>query len=516
MIPRGISPVLVAFFLVSGALQAANYAPASVDPPAPEREFRGVWIATVHNIDWPSREGLPAETQREELIAILEKAVELNLNAIVLQIRSECDAFYPSSIEPWSPWLTGTMGKSPGYDPLQFALEECHKRGLELHAWFNPFRAVNSEHGRICDQHVTRTHKDKIRYYGKKVWLEPTDEFARELCLDVVRDVLTRYEVDAIHIDDYFYPYPIKNRSGKWQQFNDAASWKKYQDAGGEGTRDDWRRQSINRFVLEMHREIKKVRPTCKFGVSPFGIWRPGYPEQVKISLDAYSTLYADAREWWRRGWLDYLAPQLYWSTEHEQYGFPGLYDWWRDENLQKRHLWPGIATYRIKSKIEPKRTASDSLKQVQIARDHCNIPQGPGHIHYSVKSIMENRANVADVLKNNAYKNFALIPESPWLSKGKMPKVDLRVAGVTDVSVILQWEAEASKAGKVRWWLLQAFEDGAWKKPQLLTPGNTNFAYQGFPEKVAITPVGVAGELGKTAGVKRVEAESEEAKPIE
>ena len=497
---------ICAFPLILSALSAAaaDYKSADVAPDPPAREFRGVWIATVHNIDWPSVDNLPADAQKAELIAILDRAVELKLNAVVLQVRGECDALYPSDIEPWCPWLTGEMGRGPGYDPLEFAIRESHKRGIELHAWFNPFRAVNSAHGNSHPEHIVQTHRNAVRQYGTKLWLEPTLKFSQDRAMEVVRDVVERYDIDAVHIDDYFYPYPFKNRAGEWEDFNDAATWATYRESGGEfENKGDWRRDAMNRFVKRFYDEVKEMRPTCKVGVSPFGIYRPGQPEQVKVSLDAYASLYADVKLWWHNGWMDYLAPQLYWATDHKQLGFEGLYDWWRDENLAGRHLWPGIATYRIKSEGDPGREASDALRQVKISRANNSVKHGSGHIHYSVKSLVENQGNVSDVLKNNAYGNFALAPASPWLSDGLLPNARLRVVAETDVSVVLQWDAGGND-DRVQWWLVQTFENGAWKTQQLLPANKTNLAYQGFPEKVAVTAIGKAGELGKPAGLIR------------
>ncbi|MFT5465878.1 MAG: uncharacterized lipoprotein YddW (UPF0748 family) [Verrucomicrobiales bacterium] len=486
---------------VVGTAAAAGYKSADTTPDPPQREFRGVWIATVHNIDWPSKATLPIADQKAEMIAILDRAVEMKLNAVVLQIRGECDALYRSKIEPWAPWLTGEMGRDPGYDPLEFSVRECHKRGIELHAWFNPFRAVNSGHGKSHPDHVTQTHPKAVRQYGKKLWLEPTLEFSRQRAIDVVRDVLERYDIDGVHIDDYFYPYPFKNKAGKWEDFNDYASYQAYRETGGELLIGDWRRDAMSGFVEEFYKTVKEIDPTCKVGVSPFGVYRPGQPAQVKTSLDAYESLYADVKKWWHNGWMDYLAPQLYWSTDHEQLGFGGLYDWWRDENKQGRHLWPGIAIYRIQSEGEPNRDANDALRQVKISRDNNDVSHGSGHIHYSVKSLMENRANLVEVFKNNIYGSFALPPASPWLSDGLLPKAQLRLVAETDASVVVQWDGDGLE-NRVRWWLVQTMENGAWTTGQLLPADKTNLAIEGAPAQIAVTPIGHAGELGSSASL--------------
>ena len=303
----------VFLFLTAIGLAAAQYVPTdAVRPPPVAREFRGAWIATVNNIDWPSKPGLSTAAAQKELRAIIERAAQLKLNALIFQVRPACDALYVSKLEPWSEFLTGEMGKapSPAWDPLAFAITEAHKRGLELHAWFNPYRARYSRtHGTVASTHISKTQPAVVKSYAGYQWMDPAEPKATAHSLAVILDVVRRYAVDGVHIDDYFYPYPVKGDKGKWKDFPDGASWKKYK---GKLTRGDWRRDHINRFVQRMYAEVKKIRPTVKVGISPFGIWRPGHPQQIK-GLDAYEALYADARKWLNEGWLDYCAPQLYW-----------------------------------------------------------------------------------------------------------------------------------------------------------------------------------------------------------
>ncbi len=491
-------PWIFGFFLLSlgVGLSAPDYAPCNDVPDAPKREFRGVWVTTVHNVDWPSREGLSVAEQTAEFLAIVDRCQELKLNAVILQVRSQCDAIWPSKIEPWSDCFTGKMGENPGYDPLTFALEETHRRGMELHAWFNPFRVINSQHVRPCKSHLAISRKTALSYYGNKVWLDPTRDFPKQRAIDVVKEVVAGYDVDAVHMDDYFYPYPIKNGKGEWRQFNDYNSWMAYKNGGGELSRGDWRREHLNMFVRDLRAEVKGLKPWVKFGISPFGIYRPGQPAQVKNSLDSYASLYTDVLLWWQEGWVDYLAPQLYWSTTDPQLGFGGLYQWWRDENHLSRHLWPGIATYRIKTE---QRSALESLRQVKIARTQNNVPHGSGHIHFSMNCFMDNVSNINAVLKNNAYLEPALVPESPWLIRNDPPVATLSVAGGDDRKLELSWEATAA-ANNVRWWVVQIYEGGRWKTVRILPKNVVELTHRGLPEKIAVTPVGLAGELGKPA----------------
>jgi len=287
-------------------------------PPLPvtdlPREFRGVWVASVGNIDWPSRPGLPVEQQQAELIRILDTAVALGLNAVIFQVRPAADALYVSPLEPWSEYLTGTMGQPPQplYDPLEFAIREAHLRGLELHAWFNPYRARHpSGRSPISPDHLSRTRPDLVKRYGTHLWMDPGEPEVQDRTVEVIVDVVRRYDIDGVHIDDYFYPYQERNRSGRLIAFPDDESYRRYRAVGGDLPRDDWRRENVNTLVARLYREIKEAKRWVKFGISPFGIWRPGYPPSVQ-GLDAYGTFFAEARKWLANGCVDYFSPQLY------------------------------------------------------------------------------------------------------------------------------------------------------------------------------------------------------------
>jgi uncharacterized lipoprotein YddW (UPF0748 family) len=293
---------------------AATYLP-SKNVPALEREFRGAWVAVVNNIDWPSRKGLTTEQQQTELRAIIDRCAQLKLNVVIFQVRPACDALYPSKLEPWSEYLTGTPGQGPhpAWDPLEFAIREAHARGMELHAWFNPFRARHSTGSKTvtAPTHVSKTRPQLVKKYGTHLWLDPGLAEVHDLSARVILDVVTRYDVDGIHVDDYFYPYPEKDPAKKEIPFPDDESFAAYQRAGGKLARDDWRRDNVNRFIARMYREVKAAKPWVKVGISPFGIYRPGHPAQIK-GFDQYDKLYADPRAWLAQGSLDYLAPQLY------------------------------------------------------------------------------------------------------------------------------------------------------------------------------------------------------------
>jgi uncharacterized lipoprotein YddW (UPF0748 family) len=492
----------IALSQFTGALLSwIGSAAAAESPPEPAREFRGVWISTVHNVDWPSRTGLPEASQKAELVRILDRCVELRLNAIMLQVRSECDSLYESDLEPWSPWLTGTMGQSPGYDPLAFALEEAHARGLELHAWFNPFRAVNSAHGRISRDHVSKTHASATSRYGEKVWLDPALPFSRERALRVIEDVLRRYDIDAVHLDDYFYPYPVKVGS-TYRDFDDARSWEAYRRDGGKLSRADWRRDHVNQFVSAVHALVRKTKPSCKFGISPFGIYRPGQPVQVRQSLDSYDQLYADVRLWMHQGWLDYVAPQLYWETSDPQYGFAGLCDWWCRENIRERHVWPGIAIYRIQTEG---RTALDPVRQVNLCRAALakeDAPAPTGHVLFSVQTLMDNPSNVAGLLRSKVYQDNALVPACDWLreASGELPAAGSPTWGPAPEGEgpwILRWKASPEDRAKVRWWLVQTRTGTTWRMLRPVPADASSLDLPSRPDQAVIRAVGRSGILG-------------------
>jgi uncharacterized lipoprotein YddW (UPF0748 family) len=259
---------------------------------AAEREFRGAWVATVYNLDWPSQPGLSAAAQQAQLRNLLDRAVALHLNAILLQVRPASDALYASAKEPWSQFLSGKAGVSPGYDPLRFAIEEAHQRGIELHAWINPFRAAIHADDRLPANHVAKKHPEWVRRFGHQLWIDPGEPKARQYVIDVITDIARRYDVDGIHLDDYFYPYPLKAGAAS---FPDDATWDRYGKTSGL-SRADWRRENINDFVRSMYRAVKAVKPHARVGISPFGIWRPGVPPTTKAGLDAYAQLFADSR----------------------------------------------------------------------------------------------------------------------------------------------------------------------------------------------------------------------------
>ena len=378
---------------------AAFLSPSTAEAAASRRdaEIRGVWIATVNNLDWPSRRDLTAAEQQLELTRIFDRAAALGLNAIFLQVRPAADAIYPATNAPWSEYLTGTAGQPPdtSYDPLAFAVEEAHQRGLQLHAWFNPFRARHtSATSPLARSHIAVRRPDLIRTYGRQLWLDPGEADAQREVLDAVCDVVRRYRVDGVHMDDYFYPYPEAVAGAGELPFPDDATWQRYRANGGRLGRGDWRRDNINRFVRELYSRVKAIRRDVVVGLSPFGIWRPAHPPQIR-GYDAYDNLYADSRLWLRRGWVDYLAPQLYWPIARREQSFPALLRWWIGQDWRRRGIVPGLSVSRVANGRPNAMTAEEISSQIELARR----AGARGFILFSARALMENRGGVADAI---------------------------------------------------------------------------------------------------------------------
>lgn len=432
------------------------------------REFRGVWIATVSNIDWPSRPGLNSDRQRAELTGLLDLAKDLGMNAIMLQVRPQSDALYASALEPWSEYLSGRMGLAPEplYDPLEFAVAEAHRRGLELHAWVNPYRArAYGATTPVAPTHVSRRRPDLVRTYDRYLWLDPGEPDVQDYLHRVVLDLVGRYDLDGLHFDDYFYPYPRRNNAGQVIPFPDDASWRKYRDTPGSTlNRGDWRRRNVDDFVLRISRSVKEAKPFVKFGVSPFGIWRPGNPPGV-VGLDAYAQVYADSRKWLSEGWVDYLSPQLYWSIRPEEQSYTALLEWWHGQNPKGRHLWPGNAVSKIGNR--PPHSVAELLAQVEATR---RGRASSGNIFFSMESFARDRDRINGALKAGPYAEPALVPASPWLG-GTHPAepgvIVRRVEGRGEVEA--RWTAQGGTPPFV--WVVYWEKGEAWETAVL--PGS-------------------------------------------
>lgn len=478
---------------------ALTYKQSRENPPMPEREFRGAWVASVWNIDWPSRPGLSASQQRAEMDRLLDLAADLKLNAIVLQVRPEADALYKSRYEPWSYWLSGQMGKgtSDGYDPLEYAVEQAHYRGMELHAWFNPFRGRATTSKPASSDHVSRKNP-QMMLPGNDTWMNPALKSVQDRALDVITDVVKRYDIDGVHLDDYFYPYP-KVVSGKAQfPYDDSSHYAAYRKSGGKLSIEDWRRSLVDGFVSELATRVKQTKPWVKFGISPFGIWRPGVPSSIEAQLDSYDHLFADSRRWLQEGWVDYLSPQLYWRIDPKAQSFSTLSNWWSDQNSKGRHVWPGIASSRIKSDEDRSRPSQESIRQIDVTRATASNKQGSGHIHWSFSALEDDRDGIRAKLKGS-YQEVALIPESPWMSRTRPPSKPLAEIKPNGQMTRIKW-AVPTRNQDVRWWVVQGKESDRdnWQTIRVLSAKASGLDFRQAPAGVAVRAVNSYGQISE------------------
>ena len=397
----------------------------------PKYEFRGVWIATVDNIDWPAREAKTTEAQKADFIRQLDMHYRNGMNAVIVQVRPAADAFYPSALEPWSQWLTGVQGQAPSpfYDPLQFMIEEAHKRGMEFHAWLNPYRAnFNIGSASIAPNHITRTHPEWFLSYGDKKYFDPANKQAQEFVVSVVRDIVKRYQVDAIHMDDYFYPYRI---AGK--EFPDAAS---YARSGSTLKKDDWRRSNVDTIIRKLSKAIKEENKTVRFGISPYSVWRnkdrDARGSDSKAGQTNYDDLYADIVLWLEKGWIDYVAPQLYLEIGHDKVAFEKMLAWWSRNNHGK-HIYIGHGVYRVDENAASWKNPSELPNQIKLVRRYPNVQ---GSIFYSSRSFNQNPNGWNDSLQSNYYKYPALLPPMRWIDNEK-PWAPIVERSVTNDSII-------------------------------------------------------------------------------
>ncbi len=363
-----------------------------------KQEFRGVWVASVANLDWPASNKLTVEEQKQSLVDLFKKLAKLNFNAIVFQVRPECDALYNSPYEPWSYWLTGKQGKPPEpfYDPLEFAVNTAHKFGLELHAWINPYRAVRKTGiYDLAPNHITKLHPEWIIKIGDYQFLNPGLKEVRDYVTSIVRDIVLRYDIDGIHLDDYFYPY-IPNEITNEDSLNFIANPRGFTDIA------DWRRDNVNLLLSSIYNSIKKIKPFVRFGVSPFGIYKDNTPEGIS-GYSSYDKIYCDPIAWIKNNSIDYLAPQLYWEIGGAQ-DFRKLVNWWNNIS-EGVDIFPGLATYKIISK----NWSSDQIPaQIRMSN---SLPNVKGTIQFRAGNLLSNPANISDSLLHNLFASKALPP---------------------------------------------------------------------------------------------------------
>ncbi len=435
-------------------------------PAPPKREFRAVWIATVTNIDWPSKKGLPVADQQREIVTMFDQHQQMGLNAVVVQVRSAADAFYARGSEPWSEWLTGQQGLAPEpfYDPLEFMIEQAHQRGLEFHAWFNLDRAAFSKTASIAPTNIVNRKPEWMLAYGGKKLFNLGIPAVRSYIAGIVANVVREYDVDGIHFDDYFYPYAEPG-----QVLRDDSTYK----ANFNGmSKADWRRDNVTKLVTELRDSIRANKPWIKFGISPFGIWKnkSNDPEGSATSGgQSYYEIYADTRKWVREGLIDYIVPQVYFSSEFNKVPYKTLVEWWTRNCGDNCHLYIGHGAYRVGrgSERDPGWwRPTEFPDQMRYNRQQQAVK---GSIFFSAKNLQINPLSIRDSLQKNFYRHPALVPTMKWLdSIPPLPPRDLKAA-LTSEGVELFWQqpADATDGDGANAYLVYRFEG---RRPRLLT----------------------------------------------
>lgn len=432
----------------------------------PDSEFRSLFMATVWNLDWPSSSSSSSATQQQEMIDYLDMMADTNMNALLFQVRPAGDAFYASNLEPWSRFLTGTQGEAPApfWDPLAFTIQEGHARGIEIHVWLNPYRAnVNADWSGLASNHMANVYREYAYPYDTYLWMDPGAQVVIDHTVDVIADIVTNYDVDGVDFDDYFYPYPDGT------QFPDSATYNDYVDAGGSLSRDDWRRDNVNRMVSRVYSTIQAIKPNVKFSISPFGLYRPGHPEGMPppvTGLDPYSELYADSKLWLENGWVDILAPQLYWSIDSTGQSYPTLLDWWLENNPLGRHIYAANGVYRLAEGWP----VSEIVNQIEISRDPTRRAQfSLGNIMYSALYFRDNVDGITDTFRNTVYTNTATIPSMPWMGLS----IPDQPIGVVVAGSVASWQA--AEGDTVRWWMVSRLEGAKWQVHSVLERSRTS-----------------------------------------
>lgn len=434
-----------------------------------KREFRGAWIATVANIDWPSNRNLTSQQQQEELITMLDAFALCNLNAVIIQIRPTSDAFYFSNIEPWSHWLTGKQGQKPDpyYDPLEFITAEAHKRFMEVHVWLNPYRVTSSgDLSVLHEEHLYYKNKDLFVKYGNRYYFNPGLDETRDYLNQVVRDVVERYDIDAVHFDDYFYPYREKN-----QEFPDQDTFEKYPRGFETGQKNDWRRNNVNMIIAELQRTIKSIKPWVDFGISPFGVWRNNNVDPrgsaTQAGIQNYDDLYADILLWLKQGQIDYVAPQLYWEIGKKVADYEILAKWW-SENSYGKNLYIGLYASKLGDKsIKAWCTGNELIRQLNENKKHSEID---GVMYYSASRFLKNPQGLLDSLQQNYYKYPALPPANRNINgePAAQPQ-NVHVFKDGDNAMIMWDKIEKTKGEEIAYYVVYAVEgkkQGDWDNP--------------------------------------------------
>ncbi|MDE6258178.1 MAG: family 10 glycosylhydrolase [Muribaculaceae bacterium] len=469
---------------------------------APKREFRGAWLHLIGQSQWAAK--TPAQ-QRDYIRDQFDKLQSAGINAVIFQIRPAADAAYISKLEPWSKFLTGKQGKAPNplWDPLEFAIEEAHKRGMELHAWLNPYRVSTTPNEVLAENHIARKHPERFFKYDGKLLFDPAYQENRDFICEVVTDILNRYDVDAIHIDDYFYPYPVAGKS-----IPDDASYAKF---GNGMNRGDWRRENVNKLIEQLYTTIKDVKPWVRFGISPFGIWRNKKEDprgSQSNGFTNYDGLYADVLLWAKNGWVDYLSPQLYWELDKTVAPSRGLAKWW-SENVHGVDVYIGQDLRLTMNTPDTKAGKPNELyTKIKLSRE---LPNTKGAIWFHGYWLTDNYKGAHDQIANNYYSTLALPPAYGDLKKKPQQVKDIKIVRDKEGKNILEWKAPGkghheSETDVVRYVVYEFFEG----EEQDITNPQTIIAIT--PDTAVILP-GV--NEGNTYAVTALDRMNRESAPI-
>ena len=430
-----VKSLLCVFFLL--LMAGGVFAQVQTGSAYPKREFRAAWIQSVNG----QFRGMPTEKLKQNLIGQLNSLQKAGINAIIFQVRPEADALYASRLEPWSRFLTGVQGKAPEpyWDPMQFMIDECHKRGMEFHAWINPYRTKTTLKSELAPNHVYNIHPEWFVTYGDQLYFDPAlPESRRHICM-VVSDIVSRYDVDAIHMDDYFYPYPIKGKD-----FPDDASFARF--GGGFSNKGDWRRSNVNVLIKKLHETIREIKPWVKFGVSPFGIYRNESSDPLGSKtkgLQNYDDLYADVLLWAREGWIDYNIPQIYWHIGHPVADYETLVKWWA-RNTENRPLFIGQSVMNTVQNADPKNPSINQLPRIMaLQRAYQTIG---GSCQWPASAVVENAGKYRDALIAEYHKYPALPPVFDFMDNEAPAKVRRMKSVWTEDGYILFWTAPKYK----------------------------------------------------------------------
>jgi uncharacterized lipoprotein YddW (UPF0748 family) len=420
----------------------------------PKHEMRGIWVATVKNLDWPSKPGLTPQQQRKEADRILMHIKELGFNSVFLQVRPSSDALYKSPIEPWTKYLTGTQGDGPRpfYDPLKYWIDKAHSMGIELHAWINPFRVGFTPFEELDRRHPLLKHPDWIVNYGDRLYLDPGIPEVHNYINRIITDITRRYDIDGIHLDDYFYPYPVKG-----VEFPDSLTQAIYRDKTRFVTIDDWRRDNVNKIVTLLHTTIKSIKPWVSFGISPFGVWRNASDDpngsDTEAGTTTYDGLYGDALAWMKNGLVDYIAPQIYWYMDHPAASFSTLAQWWND-NSNNTPVYTGIGIYKINQDRSGWESPDEVPQQIRLCRE---LPDIKGNIFFRYSFLKTDLYGLQDTLRNNFYSTIALTPPV----KSTVTEEPLSIKRVKASRKKLKWKTDKEEKEKIKWFIIYSYPEG-------------------------------------------------------